>query len=500
MAAAFVSHWPCLNARALYFDDDQYLLHNERILHPTWSGAWAFVTEILEPRTVGGYYQPLAMLSLMLDAGTGGSPENLAPFHRTSLILHGLCSVLVFMILNRCFGRPLLCCAVACLFAAHPMTVESVAWISDRKTLLSAFFGLLCILAYVDACLSSARSGGRASRNPTAGRLLVVAAAFVLSLASKPTSVMLPIALLVLDAWPLRRMSRRAVVEKVPLLGIAALFSLVAYVSQARTATVTLPSDSQPLRPMFQVCYATMLYFSHMIWPLGLSSYYPTPDPLSFANPQVLTAVVIIAFLIGLAITLHRKGSPLPWGGVVFVLLLLPAYQIIGFSKVAGSDKYAYFPVIGLLIAICGSGSTLKAKLPLKAARKEGFSAVAMALVLTVILGMATWRYALAWADTETLLRHTISTAPNTASLRTMLANELVRRSELIEAEFELRKAVKIDPGYPPAADKLASLLESRGRHSEAVEVYRRLSQARPDLSRVRKLLSKASDTNKSPN
>jgi hypothetical protein len=149
VGATLFAHWPALSAQALTFDDQQYLTENPLVQHPRWASAGRFLREVLEPSTVGGYYQPLAMISLMLDYAVAGRPDNLRPFHRTSLALHAANTVLVIVLLYVLFGQPWVAGMVGLLFGVHPMTVETIPWIGERKTLLSAFFALWCLIVYV---------------------------------------------------------------------------------------------------------------------------------------------------------------------------------------------------------------------------------------------------------------------------------------------------------------------------------------------------------------
>jgi hypothetical protein len=141
-------HWPALSAKALSFDDQQYLTDNILVQNPSWTSAKRFVTEILTPSTVGGYYQPLSMISLMLDVALSGRPGNLQPFHRTSLILHVINTLLIVVLLYQLFGNPWVAAMIGLLYGVHPMSVESIPWIGERKTLLAAFFSLLALIAY----------------------------------------------------------------------------------------------------------------------------------------------------------------------------------------------------------------------------------------------------------------------------------------------------------------------------------------------------------------
>ena len=180
--AVVIAHWPALSANALSFDDTQYLTENLLVQSPGWASAKQFLTEVLEPSTVRGYYQPLTMISLMVDYALGGRADNLMPFHRTSLILHAANTALVIVLLYLLFGQAPVAAAVGLLFGLHPMTVEPIPWMSERKTLLAAFFALCCLVAYVRF------------KHKGNWRLYVCCLVlYLLALMSKPTSVPLPL-------------------------------------------------------------------------------------------------------------------------------------------------------------------------------------------------------------------------------------------------------------------------------------------------------------------
>ena len=161
-AAVIAVHWPALSAQALSFDDNQYLVNNTLVKSPSWFSAWKFLSQVLEPSTVGGYYQPLSMISLMLDYSLGGRVENLLPFHRTSLALHAANTALIIVLLYLLFGEVWIAAAVGLLFGLHPMTVEPIPWVGERKTLLAAFFALWSLffyLRYTHAAMSLREAG-----------------------------------------------------------------------------------------------------------------------------------------------------------------------------------------------------------------------------------------------------------------------------------------------------------------------------------------------------
>ena len=209
LAAALVAalviavHWPMLGARALSLDDSEFVTNNPLVTRPGWGSAGRFFGEVLSPSTVEGYYLPLSMTSLMLDYAAGGRPDDLRAFHRTSLALHALNAALLVVLLVQLFGATVPAAIAGLLFGLHPLTVEPAVWVGERKTLLAAFFAFASVACYV----RHARGGGRAW-------LPASVALHLLALLSKPTVVTLPLLLVLVDLWPLRRLGPRTLIEK----------------------------------------------------------------------------------------------------------------------------------------------------------------------------------------------------------------------------------------------------------------------------------------------
>ncbi|MEZ6084181.1 MAG: glycosyltransferase family 39 protein [Phycisphaerae bacterium] len=201
-----IVHWPVLSAQALNLDDGDFLRDNPLVQNPSWNSAKRFLVEVLEPSTVDGYYLPVSMISLMGDYAAGGRVGDLHAFHRTALILHILNMVLIAVLLRMLFGHTAAALLTALLFGLHPLTVEPVAWIGERKTLLAMMFALVTMISYVQF-----------TRHRRWYWMVGATLAFLLALLSKPTAVPLPLMLVAMDYWPLQRAIKRSIVEKIPL-------------------------------------------------------------------------------------------------------------------------------------------------------------------------------------------------------------------------------------------------------------------------------------------
>ncbi len=344
--------------------------------NPSWSSVGRFFREVFEPSTVQGYYIPLAMTSLLVDTALGGRPDDLAPYHRTALVLHLLNTGLVVALLHLLFRRPWPAALAGLLFGLHPLSVEAVAWVGERKTLLAAFFSLISLVSYV-----------RFVRTP--GRIVygTALAAYALGLLSKPTSTPLPLLLLLLDYWPLGRLSKRALWEKAPFFVICAASIMVTLISHARTASVgvAVSSASGFLRPALLVCHNLAFYARQLIWPTPLTPNYPPPVPLDLSNPAVLSGVITTLVLLAVVAASWRRTRALVVGSLFFVVAIAPTLGLVRYSWINVSDKYVYLPVVGLLLLVAAALSRIE-KAPAEARRKGRVAAFA---VVGLIAGAA---------------------------------------------------------------------------------------------------------------
>jgi tetratricopeptide (TPR) repeat protein len=466
-AVVVAAHWPVLSAKAICFDDSQYLAENLLIQNPGWTSAKLFLTEVLEPSTVRGYYQPLAMISLMIDYALGGRSDNLRPFHRTSLMLHAANTVLVIVLIHLLFGRVWVSAAVGLLFGLHPMTVEPVAWVADRKTLLAAFFSLLCLIFYM-------RFARKSDWKCYAGSMVM----YVLALMSKPTSIALPVVMVLMDYWPLKRLNKRTVLQKVPLFAIGGFLVLLMYISQSRTAGVSLPAEFGPERIPLTLCHNIIFYLYKILWPAKLSSHYPFPDPMGLSHPMVLTGVIGTCILICLLVISVRWTRAAMTGWLIFLIAALPTMQIVRFSDAIASDKYVYLPSIGLLMTAASFLAWVADKL------RSGMWTIILTIAVLVLAAaetVGTRRQLAYWRDTRSLFGHMLTMSPNAPNVHNMLGAALRAQGEFDAALKHYRRALEIDPDYTNALYNLANAYKSRGQLGEAISLYRRVLYTHPD-------------------
>ncbi len=471
--AVLLVHWPALSSNALSFDDSQYFNENLLVQNPGWSSARRFLAEVLEPSTVQGYYQPLTMISLMADYALGGRDDNLMPFHRTSLALHAANTALIIVLLYLLFSSAWIAALAGLLFGLHPMTVESICWLGDRKTLLAAFFALWSLIFYVHF-----------ARKRKWKFYIGCVAAYILALMSKPTSVPLPALLLLMDFWPLRRLNKKAILEKIPLFVIGGIAAVITYISQSRSAAVILPSDYGAWRIPLTLCHNIVFYLYKIVWPVNLSSNYAFPEPMVLSEPMVAVGIVGTCILIPLFVLSLRWTRGLLTGWLFFFVAMLPTMQIIGFSGVIAADKFAYLPSVGLLMVL----ASFLVWLLVYGKAGDRFAVrnvviVVVVLVLSVAEAAATRRYLVCWRDTEGYYEHMLALTPDSAILHYGLGVELQSQDRFDEAIDRYRRAIEIKPYYAEAHYNLATVLRSQEKINEAISHYRQAIQVKPDYA-----------------
>ena len=466
--AVTVVHWPAMSSQLIAFDDYEYWVQNRLVQTPSWSTVGQFFREVLTPSTVQGYYQPLTMVSLMTDWALGGRPDNRWAFHRTNLALHVMDSVLVTVFLYLLFRNAWVAALVGLLFGVHPLTVEAVPWIGERKTTLAAFFGLWSLIAYV---LYTRKSSWLLY-----GGALV---AFVLSLLAKPTTIAMPLLLLILDYWPLRRINARAIREKIPFVLVAGISAVITYKSQATTAAAYWPKDFPPHWVPLKLCHDVVFYPYKMIWPSDLTPHYPIPEPFDLSQPILLAGVIGTVVLVAVLLLSLRWTRALVASWLFLFLALLPVSGIIGFSQECGGVRFAYFPAVGVLMLLAFALARLW-----EHRRALGRAGIALVVLLAASAEVrASERFLGLWQTTEELYRYVLTRAPHSGSLLTHLGVDLMAQGRLDEALELYREAVAADPSYPNAQYNLGVALARQGKFEEAAQRFALTIRLRPTYS-----------------
>ncbi|MBN2020500.1 MAG: tetratricopeptide repeat protein [Sedimentisphaerales bacterium] len=469
--AVVIVQWPALSTKALSFDDFRYFEENPLVRNPSWESARRFFTEILEPSTVGGYYQPLTMTSLMIDYALSTPGEELRSFHRTSLALHTANTALIILFLYMLFGRVWIAAAVGLLFGVHPLTVETIAWVGERKTLLAAFFTFLSLVLYV----TFLQKGGRKF---FVWSLLT----YALALLSKPTSTPLPVMMLLMDYWPLKRLKLASILEKAPFFIVGGISSVITYISQDRTASILTPDTYGVMRVPLVICHNIVFYLWKMVWPVRLTSHYPFPVPLDLSQPMILIGVIVTVALMAILLLSLRWTRAALTGWLIFFIMVLPTMQALQFSDVIASDKFVYLPSIGILMI-------LAAFLGWIAGSKQRVSAPVICyglipIVVLVLAGgeaFAARQYLSSWKDSVSLWSHMVEVIPAAVSPRNNLGVAFAEAGNLEEAEKQFKTVLEIDPNDADGNYNMGNIMARRGNPAEAKGYYEKSFIRRPD-------------------
>ena len=469
-AVVATAHWPVLRSQATSFDDNDYVLANPLVMHPGWASTSRFFREVLDPSTVKGYYLPLSMTSLMADVAMGGRAGDLRVFHRTNLVLHLVATTLVVLILYRLFGSLLAAAAAGLLFGLHPLTVEPVAWIGERKTLLAALFAFASVLCYVEHVRRRSRAWLGSS-----------VALFLLALLSKPTVTPLPLLLLLLDGWPLRRLKVRAVVEKWPFFLLSVASGVVTLLSQGRTAGVAHSTGMDVLLWPVQAGYLLVVYLQQIAWPTNLACVYPLPPGFfTRVGPETLLGFAGACVLTGLLV-FSARWTPGPLvGWLFFAGSIAPTMGLVKYSWMAASDKYVYFPALGILMVVASGLSAAWSP-----RRARGLARTTLQLLPVALILAAEWRGVrtalLKWTDSLTLARHMVAGAPESSHTHLILGVVLAQQGRAEESVQHLRIAAEFAPDDFETVYSLGNSLRLAGRLGEAEAMFRRALTLQPD-------------------
>lgn len=492
----------CIFGQAVGFgftnlDDTFYVTGNPEVLAGlTGHGfQWAFTT------FTQLNWHPLTWLSLMLDAqltrlllGWTVGPAPAAVFHATNIVLHAANAVLLLLLLARLTGRLWRAAFVAALFAAHPLHVESVAWVTERKDVLSTCFWLLTTLAYV---AYTRRRGGDESGRAGAGsrRMLPVLLFFSLGLLAKPMLVTLPFVLLLLDFWPLGRLDlsggapsavalRGLLREKLPLFLVAAGSSAVTLAAE-RSQGGIVPSEVLPFAARAaNAAVSGAWYLLKTAWPSGLSCLYPHPG-LSAPAWVVAASAALLAAVTALGLVAIRRHPYVTTGWLWYLVTLVPVSGLVQVGRQARADRYTYVPLIGIFVIVAWL-------VPALAARRRGFSrafaATQAAAAATAVLALsgATYRQAGYWHDSLRLNRRAIAVTENNFVAHNNLGHALAGVGDYDGALRHFTTAIRIFPGFMDARYNLGTLYQSLGRLSEAEEQLSIVAREKPDNVRAR--------------
>jgi Tfp pilus assembly protein PilF len=440
------------------FDDPEYIGENNHVRAGlTWNGlVWAFTSYD------AANWFPLTWVSHMAAYEFFGLRSGW--HHATNVLFHALASLLLFAALKRMTGAVWRSALVAFLFALHPLHVESVAWIAERKDVLCAFFWCLTLWCYA-----------RYAQQPGLGRYLLVLLGFCGGLMAKPMIVTLPFVLLLLDLWPLRRANRLSILwEKVPLFALAAGVSLATYVAQQQGHAVRLLSALHAGLRIANALVTYMVYIARMFWPAKLAVYYPYSHELPVW--RAVAAGVALAGITTLVLRWFRSHPYLAVGWFWYLGTLVP---VIGFVQVGGqssADRYTYLPMVGLTIMLSWGTADFLQRYP----RAKTVAVVLAAAACSACL-VLTWFQLRYWANSGTLFEHAVEVTRDNHIAHNNLAAYYVAQMRNEEAWGHAIEALRIRPNYAEAHVNLATILRRLGKADESEREYRVALSLQPD-------------------
>ena len=498
------------------FDDDDYVTENRHVQTGLTSGniTWAFTT------FHAGNWHPLTWISHMLDCQLFGLKPGL--HHLVNLFFHMANTLLLFLILRRMTNALWQSAFVAALFALHPLHVESVAWVAERKDVLSTFFWMLTMGAYVFYV-----------ERRELKRYLLALFFFGLGLMAKPMLVTLPFVLLLLDYWPLRRLQmekpladdsvnsekfvkphrkkkerRRSairaghvskpekqirqqpaighiILEKVPFFVLSLVSSIVTYMAQQKGGAVrslqSFPLTTRIANALVSYCG----YIGKILWPENLALLYPHSG-----MPPVWKVIGAVLFLGIITFLIIRTVKRFPWltvGWLWYLGTLVPVIGLVQVGMQAMADRYTYVPIIGVLIMVAWGVPELLEKW-----RHRNTALATVAVITLFIFSFVTWKQVGYWQNNTTLFKHTLEKTTNNPIIHYNLGNLLASQGKFDDAIKQFRESIRISPGYAKAHNNLGNALLYQGRLDEAIGSYREALRINPDYVIAQKNLNNA--------
>jgi len=456
-----IVYWQVQYYELIDYDDISYIIRNRHVRSGlSWDG---FIWAMMDIRT--GYWHPLTWFSHMLDYEL--FQDNAGGHHWTSLIFHIANVVLLYTFLKRVTADIWKSAFVAVLFAVHPLNVESVAWVAERKNILSTFFWFMTMWAYV-----------RYVEHPSWHRYILIASAFVLGLMAKPMLVTLPCVLLLLDFWPLCRLNSWKdltclILEKIPLFLFSLGMSIFTFLATSHEGAVisfaALPLESR----VYHALVSYVRYLGKLFWPDNLAVFYPyIKDYDIWHISGALIGLTAITFVV---VFLARQYRYLLMGWLWYLGTLVPVIGFIQAGDQALADRYMYVPAIGVFIMVVWGVIDI-----LRKWSKRNVVLVTCAATVFISLSICTGNQLRHWQNSLTLFGHTLQVTRQNALAHNNLGVALLNQGKSVEAENHFAKAMEIKPDYAAAHDNMGLILASRGKLNEAVMHYQEALRVKP--------------------
>jgi tetratricopeptide (TPR) repeat protein len=496
--ATLAVYWPAGWNGFVDYDDADYVTANPHVQSGlTWDTVvWAFTTGH------ASNWHPLTWLSHALDCGLFG--QRPGPHHRVSVALHVANTLLLFLLLWRMTGARWRSFLAAAFFGLHPLHVESVAWISERKDVLSGLFFLLTLGAYtIYVEKLRARTQGQPESAPQSLRLGLLVGSplrscplfyyvlslicFTLGLMSKPMLVTVPFVLVLVDYWPLRRVRRPAlgplVLEKAPFLALSLASSVVTFLAQRKGGAVStvLPLTAR----LANAVISYVRYMAKMLWPAKLGVLYTHPG--HWPVFEVIAAACFLAVVTGAVVLLAQRRPSLAAGWFWFLGMLVPVIGLVQVGIQSMADRYMYLPMIGLLVLLLWNVPDL---LPPRAWRADALGlAAALALAACAALTVRQEGY---WHDSEALFGHAVTVTDKNYLAYNNLGFYLSRQGRTAEAMENYRRSLEINPNYDDALNNVGYALAGQKKYEEAIGYYQAALRIRPNHAEVHNNLGNA--------
>jgi Tfp pilus assembly protein PilF len=450
----------------VYYDDSAYIVENPNVNKglSAKSVIWAFTSY-----RYMGHWHPLTWLSHILDCELFGL--NPAGHHITSLLLHIANTLLLFWVFNRMTKAVWQSAFVAAIFAVHPLHVESVAWVAERKDVLSGLFWMLTLAAYI-----------LYTERPTLWKYLLMVLCFCLGLMAKSMLVTLPFVLLLLDYWPLNRFKtkgqiRHTILEKLPLLVPVVISSVMAYAAQQSTGTVVSMAGSSLASRIQNALVSYVSYICRIFYPDGLAVLYPRHD---FPLWQPIVALLILA-AISIVVFYTRLSKPyLVIGWLWFLGTFVPVIGLVTTGGQAIADRYTYLPSIGISVMAAWGIAEL---FPGLRYQKSLLAVSAGAVIFALVIHTRT--QVLFWRDSETLFEHTLAVTECNPVINNNLGVVLAEQGKYDLAVENYLKAIRYCPDYAEAYNNLAIAYSQIGRYDEVIQACKQAIKFKPDYAKA---------------
>jgi tetratricopeptide (TPR) repeat protein len=474
IAAIFAIYSQTLDHEFINYDDDVYVTKNNFVQEGFTNNSivWAFTTNH------SANWHPVTWLSHMLDYELYGL--NPGGHHFTSVLMHAGNALLLFIVLLRMTGALWQSAFVAALFALHPLNVDSVAWVAERKNVLSTSFWLATMWAYVSYVETKSYY-----------KYILALLFFALGLMSKPMLVTLPFVLLMLDYWPLNRLRPRSekgpgisvpvsrlIIEKIPFLGLVIASSIVTFLAQKDGGAVQSDMFSPKVR-ILNALVSYVEYLHKMFLPIDLSILYPHPGGLLPVWKGVVCAAVLIGISVA-AVKLIRRAPYFVFGWFWYLGTLVPVIGLVQVGVQSMADRYAYIPLIGIFIVIAWGTSDLTAKMGSRT-KVIAYSAggVIISLMVTSLIQISHWK------DSVTILQHAVNAVDKEYSSFANIYNNLGRalneQKKVEQAQFNFLKALRLNPEHAFAHNNLGATFIEQNRFTEAIPHFRAALKTHPD-------------------